>query len=207
MRILRKGNSMAVNNRHGERGAALITSLIILTLLTMIGIAATNTSMLETMISATDRSHTEAFYAAEAGIEHLRRNFRTLFTGRADFDWDLVLNGSQEGVEAATATSYAGGAEWLSNEDLGSGYLYDVTVWNNADGGSATDDKDSVIFMRADARGANGATASVEISLFGGIGDGDPPGGYGAQGSGGAGKNSSGTDAHAITDFSVQMGN
>ncbi len=61
---------------HNEKGAALITALVVLALLTVIGMAATNTSMLETMISATEKTHTEAFYAAEAGVDHLRRNFK-----------------------------------------------------------------------------------------------------------------------------------
>ena len=204
---------MAAKYIHGERGAALITALIILTLLTLIGIAATNTSILETMISSSDRSHTEAFYAAEAGIEHLRRNFKTLFVEKnaSHFaagvtpDWDFVLNGSQPGIGAATDITYAGGARWITGGDLGSVYLYNVTVWNNDDGGGATNDTDSVIFMRADAQVPNGGTASVEISLFGGATGGAGLGGYGAQEGAGAGKNYNSNDTGAITDFSTQI--
>ncbi|MGE4545151.1 MAG: pilus assembly PilX N-terminal domain-containing protein [Pedobacter sp.] len=202
---------MANITRNRERGAALITALVILTLLTLIGLAATNTSMLETMISSSERRHAEAFYVAEAGIEHLRRNFKTLFIekNQANFaavqppDWDFVLNGSQPGIAAATDTTYAGGAQWIIDGDLGSDYLYTVTVWNNNDGGGAIDDTDSVIFMRADARSANGGASSVEISLFGGAAGGQPIGGY-EQGDGGTGKNHNSNDANAITDFSLQ---
>jgi hypothetical protein len=199
---------MAANTRPRERGAALITALVILTLLTLIGLAATNTSMLETMISSSERSHTEAFYVAEAGIEHLRRNLMTLFVeknlGKSTPDWDFALNGSQPGVAAATDTTYADGAQWIVDAGLGSAYRYTVTVWNNNDGGGSTDDNDAVIFMRADARGPNGAVASIEISLFGGF-SGGALSGYAGQEGGGAGKNYNSNDANAITDFSLQI--
>lgn len=204
---------MATHVRHRERGAALITALVVLTLLTLIGLAATNTSMLETMISVSDRSHTEAFYVAESGIEHLRRNFKNLFVEQntahlaagIDPDWDFVLNGSQPGIAAATDTTYEGGVQWIVDGSLGTHYKYTVTVWNNDDGGGPTDDKDSVIFMRADASGPYGGVSSVEISLFGGTTGGEALAGYGGQEGGGAGKNYNSNDANAITDFSLQI--
>lgn len=213
MRLFRKGTRMARKGICGESGAALITSLIILTLLTLLGIAATNTSILETMISSSERTHAEAFYAAEAGIEHLRRNFKSIFVEKnaariaagVDPDWDFVLNGSQAGVDAATDINYDGGARWITDGDLGSVYLYNVTVWNNDDGGSATNDTDSVIMMRADARVPNGGIASIEISLFGGATGGAALSGYGAQEGAGAGKNYNSNDTGAITNFSTQI--
>lgn len=208
---------MAAKHRHSERGAALITALIILTLLTLIGIAATNTSTLETMISSSERSRTEALYAAEAGIEHARRNLKSLFvdnnalkitlklTGAstADPDWDFVLNGSL--VDAATDSTYEGGALWIADGDLGSAYLYNVTAWNNDDGGSATDDIDGVIMVRADAQVPNGGIASIEISLYGNNSEGSALTGYGAQEGAGAGKNYNSNDTGAITNFSTQI--
>ncbi|MCD4688056.1 MAG: hypothetical protein K8R55_01840 [Desulfuromonadaceae bacterium] len=198
---------------YGERGAALITSLIILTLLTLIGLAATNTSILETMISSSERTHAEAFYAAEAGVDHLRRNFKSLFVEKnaariaagVDPDWDFVLNGSLDGVDAATDITFEDGARWITGGDLSSVYLYNVTVWNNDDGGSATDDTDSVIMMRADAQVPNGGIASIEISLFGGATGGSVLTGYGAQEGAGAGKNYNSNDTGAITNFSTQI--
>lgn len=204
---------MARKGIYGERGAALITSLIILTLLTLLGIAATNTSVLETMISSSERTHAEAFYAAEAGIEHLRRNFKNLFVEKnaariaagVDPDWDFVLNGSQDGVDAAADITFEDGARWITGGDLSSVYLYNVTVWNNDDGGSATDDTDSVIMMRADAQVPNGGIASIEISLFGGATGGSVLTGYGAQEGAGAGKNYNSNDTGAITNFGTQI--
>jgi type IV pilus assembly protein PilX len=198
-----------------QQGSALITALIILTLLSLIGIAATNTSTLETMIAATEKVHSEAFYAAEGGVEHLRRNFKNIFVDRNNSkiatgvapDWDFALNGSETAVSSATGISYAGAADWITNGTLGSRYLYTVKVWDNDDGGSppATDDTDGVIFMRAEAQVPNQGFAAVEITLFGGATDGGGIGGYGAQEGGGSGKNYNSTDAGGVTNFSTQI--
>jgi hypothetical protein len=55
---------------HGnEKGSALIISVLILLLLTVIGIAATNTSTIEILISGNDRVHKMAFHQADGGTE------------------------------------------------------------------------------------------------------------------------------------------
>jgi Tfp pilus assembly protein PilX len=131
-----------INSIQKESGSALITSLIILTLLTIIGISATNTSMLETMIAATEKSHSEALYAAEAGVEHLRRNLKNIFiennTDRLaagdDPNWSFALRGSISGTTAATDISYEQGSIWITDGNLGKKYLYTVTIWDNQDG-------------------------------------------------------------------------
>ena len=55
-----------VSPLENENGAVLIVSLLILTLLTLIGISATDTSIMEIKISGIDRAHKQAFYNAEA---------------------------------------------------------------------------------------------------------------------------------------------
>ncbi|MDY0212978.1 MAG: pilus assembly PilX N-terminal domain-containing protein [Desulfuromonadaceae bacterium] len=193
-------------NTNNENGSALITALIILTLLTVLGLAATNTSMLETMIASTERTHAEAFYAAEGGIEHLRRNFKNIFVEKnaarmaagQDPNWDFAL-------ASASAANYAGGAEWIVDGDMGSRYLYNVRVWNNNDGGTYLEDKDGIIFMRAEAEGPNGAFAAVEVTLAGGASDGEALSGYGAQEGGGSGKNYNANDVNPMGDFSSQI--
>jgi len=52
-----------------ERGFALIIALLVLLVLTLIGISAINTTTFETSISGNERVGTDAFYAAEAGIQ------------------------------------------------------------------------------------------------------------------------------------------
>jgi hypothetical protein len=55
-----------------EKGTALLVSLIMLLLLTLIGFAAVTTSNIEVQISGNQRVANTAFYAFEAGIECIR---------------------------------------------------------------------------------------------------------------------------------------
>ena len=55
-----------------EKGTALLMSLIMLLLLTLIGFAAVTTSNIEVQISGNQRVANTAFYAFEAGIECIR---------------------------------------------------------------------------------------------------------------------------------------
>jgi hypothetical protein len=204
-----------------QKGAALITAMVVLALLTVIGMAATNTSMLETMISATERSRSEAFYAAEAGVEHLRRNLKNVFIEKnmakfatgTDPDWDFALEGPDEifnSGDDATGTTYQTGSRWITDGNLSGNYLYNVTVWDNDDDGTAgnefRDDTDGVIFLRADARVPGGGSASIEIMLRGEASSGAALSSGAAQEGGGAGKNYSANDVGAVdASFGAQI--
>jgi Tfp pilus assembly protein PilX len=52
-----------------EKGVALIIALLMLLVLTLIGISAISTTTFEASISGNERMRTDAFYAAEAGIQ------------------------------------------------------------------------------------------------------------------------------------------
>lgn len=53
----------------GERGFVLVLALIVLLLLTIIGISATNLTNIELQIAGNDKVHKETFYRADAGTE------------------------------------------------------------------------------------------------------------------------------------------
>ena len=55
--------------RSNEKGSTLLISVLILLLLTIIGIAATNTSTIEILISGNDKLHKMAFHQADGGAE------------------------------------------------------------------------------------------------------------------------------------------
>ncbi len=57
-------------------GAALITSLLLLTVLTLLGLAAVSTTQLEFLITTNHRSGTAMLHLAEAGVEHAREILR-----------------------------------------------------------------------------------------------------------------------------------
>jgi hypothetical protein len=52
-----------------EKGIALIVALMILLVLTLLGISSINTSTYETSLAGNQRIGTDAFYAAEAGLQ------------------------------------------------------------------------------------------------------------------------------------------
>lgn len=52
----------------GEEGAALLVSLVMLVLLSVLGIAATTASMIELRIAGNEKAYTRNFYLAEAGV-------------------------------------------------------------------------------------------------------------------------------------------
>ncbi|RLB04961.1 MAG: hypothetical protein DRG83_03630 [Deltaproteobacteria bacterium] len=56
-----------------QKGAALIVSVLVLLVLTVIGIYAVTTSTLETKISGSFREYQTAFFAADSGTEYGRR--------------------------------------------------------------------------------------------------------------------------------------
>ena len=62
-----------------ERGAALVTSLILLLILTIVAISGMNTATLELVMAGNTQFHENAFQAAETGIDRAiaSRNFST----------------------------------------------------------------------------------------------------------------------------------
>ncbi len=150
MKSYKKKNPFEFLNN--QSGYALMTAMMILTLLTIIGIAATNISDIDMQIASSEKNRQQAFYAAEAGIEHAR----SILTNRFSFynrinvaldkpgDWDFALDGREDGIDAATngETSndgddpigdFVGGAVWMCKSDLTGNINYTVTVWNNDD--------------------------------------------------------------------------
>jgi len=51
-----------------ETGSVLLVAMLILIVLTLIGIAATNTSTIEIQIAGNEKSYKQAFYSADAGV-------------------------------------------------------------------------------------------------------------------------------------------
>jgi hypothetical protein len=70
-----------------NKGAALIISLFIMLLLTLIGAAALMTSSTETKISGNVMTSKKAFYAAEAGLERFKAKYM-------NDDWSVWTDGT-----------------------------------------------------------------------------------------------------------------
>jgi len=63
---------------NNEQGSVLILALIMLVLLTLIGISATTTSMIETKIAGNDRVYKRNLYAAEAAAMHCAQDMEQI---------------------------------------------------------------------------------------------------------------------------------
>ena len=195
-----------------ENGALMVVALMMICLMNIIGIASITTSRMEILISNTEREQVGSFYTAEAGVQQIKANLQNLFVDRnnvkiasgATPDWDFALDGSETGVSSAAGLTYATGAQWVSSGTL-SGYTYTVTVWNNDDDGSATNDTDSIIYARSVAAAPRGGSTAVEVTLYGSVSGGAAIIGYAAQAGGAAGKNYNSVDADAITTFNSQL--
>jgi len=89
----------ALKARHlrEEKGIALVLSMLLLLVVTLIGINALNTSMYDTRISANERASVQAFYVADARINVFMGRFRDGTTNEiADSDpsnpnWKILL--------------------------------------------------------------------------------------------------------------------
>ena len=65
-----------------EDGAVLVIALIMLCLMSIIGAGASNTASIETMISGIEKENRQAFYSAEAGVDHAKGLLKGIFVQR-----------------------------------------------------------------------------------------------------------------------------
>src|SRR5215471_14136211 len=69
-----------LSSRANERGAALATSLLILSLLACVSMTVLAVVTHEARIAGSDLQRTQTFYAAAAGLEKMTADFSDLFT-------------------------------------------------------------------------------------------------------------------------------
>ncbi|GBC59308.1 hypothetical protein DENIS_0245 [Desulfonema ishimotonii] len=151
-----------------QRGMALIVSMLLLVILTVIGVASISTSNFDILISDAHKRQQAAFYAAEAGLTHGKATLAgRIQSGGTTPTWnDDILDG-------ATDTDVDGAATLLEDQALGTRYTYTVVVYDNVDGGDpdnpAADDQDGTIILRSTSQPRNrmGGSATVEVALRG----------------------------------------
>lgn len=181
-----------------QDGFALVSAMIFLVLLTVIGIAATNTATIETMISTSEKNRQRAFFAADAGIEHgkiiVMNAMKDEFVRTGATNWDGVLPDSGSGEESRT---------WIDNQVMGSIATYTVMARDNEDDTDPFADTDNIIYLTSIATLADGTTAGIEIGLSSVL-DGGSALSYSAQAGSGSGKSYKSDDANAMTDFTPQ---
>jgi hypothetical protein len=198
----------AISLKKNENGYIIIVALLILALLTIISVSAINMSMTESKIATNELLYEKAFYAAEAGLQHVTEDLRSRYlSGNSAIlaasgtpSWNFALLGAVDSNEDGIgdfAESIQVLNPKLDNIDI------QVWIWNNDDsasGGTFNNDTDGLIYARSIATGPRGAICRVEMLLDGAM-SGVAISGYSAQAGAGPGKNFVSGDAGAMTNF------
>ncbi len=150
---------------HGTRGttanmgAALMSALLVMVIMTGLGTAAITLTTFDSEITANDRSATQAFYVAESGVQHAIALLKGAGGVANGFDDELTAHG---GV-------------MLHDVALGNGF-YTVTALDNNDDADQTTDSDDRIFVRSVGR-QNGAVSMIQVTVTARAGAGGALGG------------------------------
>jgi Tfp pilus assembly protein PilX len=139
MKIIQFNNECSV-----QSGAALITSLIFLTILTILGMSTLGTAMLESRMAGNSRDKNLAFQAAEAALRDAEQYIENSgrISGLTDISGDGTGYGEEDDTTGAPAkTCQHGlcdrvpGVENVCDESTGSGSIKDSAnagLWANA---------------------------------------------------------------------------
>ncbi|MFP4306282.1 MAG: PilX N-terminal domain-containing pilus assembly protein [Desulfococcaceae bacterium] len=164
--------------RSREDGFVLVVAMLVMIVLTVIGIAATQTSIFEIMLSNAEKKKQAAFYAAEAGLEHGRVLVEPLIPANIDYDptdqedlgsppsLSFLLDGTISGWNAAgEGDRFENGVVIVQDETIGDGYTYNVRILNNRADPDADEDTDGFVILASVATKPNGGASRVEIGL------------------------------------------
>jgi len=139
-----------------ERGAAMLMTMLMLVILTLIGIAATNTSTFEIMMSGAEKNKKAAFYTAEAGLEYAKKALTDPDIGydSGTEAWQIDGIGDAWDYDSAVVLKTSSD-ELLSDKALGD-YTYTVKVWDSGR-----------LHIRSEAKGLNNNGKSAVEVIYG----------------------------------------
>ena len=113
-----------------QNGAALITSLVILLILTVLGITGMGTTSMEERMTGNMRDQLISFQAAEAGLSDGERHVNTWLVGASPIPDSSGTNGVYT-IDSLLAPTTA-------YDDYADGAFADAVIWNNATAYGAT---------------------------------------------------------------------
>jgi Tfp pilus assembly protein PilX len=156
--------------KKNQEGFIIIAAVMMLALLTIIAVSALNTSTTEVQIATNDLLYEKTFYAAEAGLQHLKQllgsqvvKYQAVNPVSATVpNWNFALVGARKTTDDGQG-NYDGSVEWINREI--DGITVKVSVWNNADSGNYETDTDGLIYARSVASGPRESACSIEILL------------------------------------------
>ncbi len=147
---LQLNKSGIISKDKNEKGFILLGSLVILSLIALVASVALTTTFTDIKICSNYKTSKQAFYIAEAGVQHAKSELRTV-------KFQDVLDGDYSGsVNFGTDTPFADGT-------------YTVTVANNDGEETVPDgepgyDQDGIIYIIGTGV-KNGSKASVELKI------------------------------------------
>lgn len=166
-----------------ERGAVLVTSLLILLVLTILSISAMLTTATELKMGANDRSAKQVFYVAEAGLEDARSRLQTTASSSPVYDnspsnpnWAAFVGTPARATEKGYQSSNSDHARY---NPLNSSMDYVVTIthkldssgnilkWGDINGDGAEEENtavgENIYVIASEGRTPQGAEKSVKI--------------------------------------------
>ena len=169
---MQEGSSI-INN---QRGSIITMALIFLALLTLTGIAATNTSTTEVKVSANAVLHNVAFYTVDSGIAAGRATLNNIKLADAG-NWDKLLFNLDAADEDKWVITWNGVDCTTLNDiiDAGGGRRvgparFTLTIQDNEDlDGNPEVDLDDTIFLTSTLESPDrNATATIRTMVRGG---------------------------------------
>jgi len=143
-----------------QRGVALIASLMIMTSLAILGVWGIASNLIDNRITINYRDHTQAYYAAEAGIERARD-----FLAGLNFDTELQNADGTDNqlVDSTNINNFPGDdIPLLSNQSIGNG-SYTVYLTNDAaDGATNNNDTNGKVNLISFGYGPGNSKAVVK---------------------------------------------
>ncbi|HUU50115.1 MAG TPA: pilus assembly PilX N-terminal domain-containing protein [Nitrospinota bacterium] len=143
-----------------QRGVALVASLMILTSLAVLGVWGINSNLIDYRVTSNYRDHTQAYYAAEAGLERAREYLKSL-----NFSTELqnAAGGDNQMVNSTNVDNFPGDdIPIYSGQTIGNS-TYAVYITNDAaDGVTNSNDTNGRITITAFGTGPDGSTSVVQ---------------------------------------------
>jgi len=149
-----------------QQGSMIVIAMIVLALLTMIGISATNMSSTEVQVSTNAMLHNIAFYTADSGIEAGRAALNTIKVANAE-NWDKLLRVEEFTWNARQVDTLDEVLDAEGGRTVGQA-TFTLTVVDNEDlDGNDQTDTDDTVLLTSTATYRN-ATVTIETIVRGG---------------------------------------
>jgi len=148
---------------NGNKGAALIISLLILVVLTAVATITITMNVLEVKISDNNKESNKAFYGAESGIQHALAQLKTITAS-----WTGSSTSFTSQLTGATASN-----PWvnlLSSGTFSPAGNYVVTIKDDNDEGGSIDpaaDANRRVYVRSESTSLFGAKRVIEVLVEG----------------------------------------